>query len=61
MDLSESIINKYCLKNLEFIEMEKVLPKHVNKNNKRFEFYHIICKWKLHVVDTTIFVRSKRM
>ena len=56
--LSESIINKYCVKNPELIEIEKTLQKHVNNYNKRFEFYHIICKWKLQFVDTTIHVKG---
>ena len=59
--LSESIINKYCFKNAELIEKEKILQKRVNIYNKRFQFYHIKCKWKLQFVDTTIHVKSKRM
>ena len=61
MDLSESIINNYCVKNPELIEIEKILQKHVFKYNERFEFYGIIYEWKLHFVDTTICVKSKRM
>ena len=60
MDLSESIINKYCVKNPELIEIEKILPKHINNYNK-FEFYQIICRWKLQFVDTTICVKSMKM
>ena len=37
--LSESIINKYCAKTPELIEIEKVSQKHVINYNKRFEFY----------------------
>ena len=61
MYLSESIINKHYVKNPEFIEIEKILQKHVNKYNKKFEFYHIKCKWKIQFVDTTICVKSKKM
>ena len=61
MYLSESIINKQYVKNPEFIEMEKILQKHVNKYNKTFEFYHIICQWKIQFVDTTICVKLEKM
>ena len=61
MNLSESKINKYSLKNSELIEIEKLLQKHVNNYIKKFEFHHFICEWKLLFVDTTILVKSKRM
>ena len=61
MDLSESIISKLCVKNPELIEIEKILQKHVNNYKRRFELYEIICEWKLLFIDTTIFVKSKRM
>ena len=44
---TESIINKYCFKSPELIEIEKILQNHFFNYNKRFEFYEIICKWKL--------------
>ena len=44
MDLSESIINKYCVKNPELIKLEEILQKHVNNYNKMFGFYRVICK-----------------
>ena len=45
----------------QLIDIEKILEKHVNKYNKRFEFYQIVFKWKLQFVVTTICVKSKRM
>ena len=60
-DLSESVINKYCVKNRELIDIEKILQNHVKNSNKRFEFHHILCKWKLQFIDTTIHVKTKRM
>ena len=54
-------INKYCVKNLELIEIEEIFKKHVNNYNKKFELYHIICNWKLQLIDTIIVVKSKRM
>ena len=59
-NLSEFIINKYCVKNPELIDEEKRLQKHVHNYKKRFEFYHIICEWKLQFIDTNIYV-EKRM
>ena len=61
MVLTESIINEHCVKNPELIEMEKSLQKHINNYNKRFEFYQIICEWKLQFVDTAVHVKSKRL
>ena len=61
MVLSEYIFNKYCVKNPELIERDKILQKHVNIYKKLFVFYEIICKWKLLFVDTTIHVKSKKM
>ena len=39
----------------------KIFQKDVNNCNKRFEFYHLICKWTLQFVGTTTYVKSKRM
>ena len=61
MDLSESLINNYCVKNSELIEKEKFVQNQVNIYNKMFEFYQIMCKCKLQFVDTVIHVKSKRM
>ena len=60
-DLSESITKKYYVKNPELIEIEKMLQNHVSIYKKRFEFFEIICKWKLQFVDTTIHDKCKRM
>ena len=61
MYLSESIINKYSVKNPVLNEIEKILQKNVNNYIKRLEFYHIICNWKLQFVDTINDVKSKRI
>ena len=61
MYLSESIIINYCVKKPELIETEKILQKRVNNYNKRFEYYHIFCKWRIQFAVTTIFVKSKKM
>ena len=38
MDLSESRINKNCVKKTELTEIEEIIQKHVNNYNKKFEF-----------------------
>ena len=38
MALSESIINKYCVKYPYLKDIEKILEKHVNNYNRSFEF-----------------------
>ena len=60
MVLCVSIIKKYCVQNPKLIGMEKILRKNVEKYNKMLEFHHIVCKWKLQFVDTTIHGKSKR-
>ena len=42
MDVTESLINKDCVKNPELIEIENLFKKHVNSYNESFEFNHII-------------------
>ena len=61
VDLSESIINNFCVKNPELFEIENKLQKHVNIYNKRFEFYRFICSWKLKFADTATCVKSKEI
>ena len=56
-----SIINTYWCKNSEFLEIEKMLKKYVNIYNKKIEFCLIICKWKLHLTDTIIHVKSEKL
>ena len=59
--LTESIINKYTVKNPSFLHMENILKNFVDEYNKKFEFYLIFCKWKLHFLDTVINVKSDRL
>ena len=60
MYLSESIINKHCVKTPELIKIEQTSQKQVNNYNGRFEFHQFLCKWKLRFVGITIGVKSKR-
>ena len=59
--LSESIISKYSVENPSFLHMQDILKKYVDDYNKKFVFYIIICKWKLHFSDTIINVKSNRL
>ena len=59
-DLSKSVVNRYCVKNPAFLEREDVLKKHVHDYNERFEFYIIICEWKLDFDNVIICVKSEK-
>ena len=41
--------------------MEEILKKFVDDYNKKFEFYLVFCKWKLHFSDTIINIKSDRL
>ena len=59
--LSESIISKYTVENPSFLHMKDILKKYVDDYNKKFVFYIIICKWKLHFSNTIINIKSDRL
>ena len=59
--LTNKIIHKYNIENPNFLHIEKILQEHVDDYNKKFEFYLIYCKWKLHFSDTIIDVKSDRL
>ena len=59
--LTKSIICKYTIENPSFLHIENILKNYVNDYNKKFEFYLISCKWKLHFSDTIINVKSDRL
>ena len=46
--LTKSIICKYTVKNPSFLQIEDILKTFVDDYDKKFEFYLIFCKWKLH-------------
>ena len=56
--LTWSIICKYTVKNLSFLHIEDILRNSGDDYNKKFDFYLIFCKWKLHFSDTIINVKS---
>ena len=59
--LTRSIICKYTVENPSFFHMNDILKKYVDDYNKKFEFYLISCKWKLHFSDTIINIKSDRL
>ena len=59
--LTESIICKYTVENPSFLHVEDILKNFVDDYNKKFEFYLIFCKWKLHFPDTIIIIKSDRL
>ena len=62
MNTDGTVINKYTIINPEPCELNKILKNNVNKYDKRFEIYKIICIWKLVIDnDTSIDVKSRVM
>ena len=59
--LNESIICKYTIKNPSFLHMEGILKNYVDDYNKKFEFFLILCEWKLNFSDTIINFKSHRL
>ena len=59
--LTNKIIHKINIKNPNFLQIENILQKHVDDYNKKFEFYLIYCKWKLHFSDTIIDMKSDEL
>ena len=56
--LSVSIISRYSVTNPDFLHIENLLKNYVLDYNKKFAFYLIICKWKIHFSDTIVSVKS---
>ena len=59
--LTERIIYKYTVKNPSFLHMEDILKNYVDDHNKKFNFYLLSCKWKLHFSDTISDVKYDRL
>ena len=55
---SNFIINRYCIKNPEFFQLDIILKKHVSEYFKRFAFFIIISEWNLGF-DINIIIRIK--
>ena len=59
--LTKRLICIYTVKNPSFLHVEDILKNFVDDYNKKFEFYLIFCKWKLHFSDTIINVEFDRL
>ena len=59
--LTNKIIHTINIKNPNFLQIPNILQKQVDDYNKKFQFYLIFCKWKLHFSDTIIDIKSKRL
>ena len=59
--LYESIICKYTVQNPNIHHIEDILKTFFDDYNKKVEFYLIFCKWKLHLSDITINIKSDRL
>ena len=59
--LSYTIINRYCVKNPEFLQIENTLKKYVRDYCKKFAFFIIECKWKLDFDNNIFCVNSYKI
>ena len=59
--LNKSVISKYTVRKPSFLHIEDILQNFVEEYNKKFEFYSILCNWKLNFSDTIINAKSKRL
>ena len=59
--LTRSILCKYAVEYPSFFHLNDILEKYINEYNKKFEFYLISSKWKLHFSDTNINIKSDRL
>ena len=59
--LSHSIINRFCVENPEFLQIENILKKYIRDYSKKFAFFIIECKWKLDFDNNIFCVNSYKM
>ena len=59
-DLSTSVVNRYCVENPTFFQMEDIFLKQVYDYNDRFGFFINICGWKLDFENIILRVKSER-
>ena len=56
----KTVINKYTIMNPELCQFNNIIKDNVNKFNRRFKYYEILCKWRLVFYnDISIGVESK--
>ena len=56
-----SVVNRYCVKNLKVFEVGPKLKKHINEYSEKFEWFEIMCEWKIKFEDTIMAVVSERL
>ena len=57
-DLNKQVINRYRVENPDFFQIENKLKKYVPDYNKKFEFYAVICRWKLRFSNVVVNVKT---
>ena len=58
-DLSESIVNRYCVKDPKVDEIKKLLRNYVKAYSKKFTFFYTTCKWNLQFSNcNTVFISA---
>ena len=55
-----TFISRYSITNPDFPNIDNIIKNYILDYNKKFEFYPIICKWKLHFSDTIVNVTDTR-
>ena len=57
-NLDKQVINRNGVENPDFIQIENILKNYARDYNKKFEFYMVICKWKIHFSNIVVTVKS---
>ena len=55
-----SVVNRCCVKNPKFLQIEDILKKHVYDYNRKLGFFIILCEWKLDFDNNIICVKSEK-
>ena len=58
--LYHSIVTRYSIKNPDFFKIEDILKKHIDDYQKKFEYFAIICEWKLVFDNNNIFCEKTK-
>ena len=59
--LSMSVVNRFCVKNTKLVPLCDLLKRNIDKYNKKFGLYEIICEWKLDFLDVSVYNKTNRM
>ena len=59
-DLTISIANRFCVKDPEVGEIEKILRNYIKDYSKKSNFFYIGCEWKLNFSTSyTGYIKAK--